>query len=88
MCLPCEIAGSLGCVRALGGLVPSSNHKLPIFLLNFTDPWARHGAAVGLSAGSGQKECTDCLKMPVGNTQDKPTTENLLPGAGLAFQNH
>lgn len=54
VCLPCETVGSLGCVRALAGLVPSPNYKLPTFLLNFTDS-ARHGLQWGslLAAAEG-----------------------------------
>lgn len=60
---------------------------LTTFLLNFIDSWARLGVAMG-PCWQGAEEGADCLKMPVGNIEDKPSTENQKPGAGLAFQNH
>lgn len=46
------------------------------------------GCCHRLSPGRGQNEAAEHLKIPAGNIQGKLSTENLLPGAGIAFQNH
>lgn len=45
---------------------------LPTLLLNFVDSQSSQGTALRLFAGRGQKEGTGCLKVPVGNIQEKP----------------
>lgn len=82
----------MGCVESASELplarFPALSPRFLLFLLSFIDFGPARVLQWGISAGRGQNEGTDRLKVPVGNIQDKPSTENLLPGTRLTFQNH